>query len=544
MAQLSSFPLHRSWYLALGFTLAFVACVSDDPANNVFVTGDDGGTGAAPGVSDGGATTGVPSGTGGVDAAGTDSAAEPPPAKGDFAWLTTLDVTSQPAVAANADGVVAIAVAVNSSQIMFGGQPCPGTPGASAIAVAAFNPDGSPRFTSCNPSSASFIGNVWSAAVDDAGYVYVAGTTSTDVFGFTSPGGFVVQLDKATGGKNWSRVFSSTQTQACYVAAQGTTELAVACSFQGALGYRLLDVNGAEKDAVFDAGPSAIASAVLDLRTRDGAASWSRMLGAQDPPDAGYNVTQVQAVAFAGGGRVVVGGVSNVPTLTDDLNVGRAVQKSPGVYDSFVAKIDTGLHRLLWVNRYATAAPTSSRGVFAIAGTPEAGAVVCGGFTSAAVNFGAGQASSSGNDDAFAFAVDTSGTTQWQLTYGGSAEDDCRGVRVDSYGNVLLTGTHRSGGVTVGPAGKTLPLAEPPPGGGAASHTVKLLASGQPLWARTATSAAMSGNVFTTGVATDHAGNVYTAGNFAGITTFGDPAHPMGTAPTGGSAVYLLKRTP
>jgi hypothetical protein len=147
-----------------------------------------------------------------------------------------------------------------------------------------------------------------------------------------------------------------------------------------------------------------------------------------------------------------------------------------------------------------------------------------------AVDFGSGVLTSMGSGlDVFVAKLDESGSTVWSRQFGDASDQAGTGIAVDPAGSVVLTGQF-AGQINLG----GLPLAS------AGTQDVflgKLDGSGNYQWSgRFGDSAGQ----FSTGVATDHDGNVLLTGYFSGAVDFG--AGPLMCA--GGTDIFVAKFSP
>jgi len=134
------------------------------------------------------------------------------------------------------------------------------------------------------------------------------------------------------------------------------------------------------------------------------------------------------------------------------------------------------------------------------------------------------------NNDIFVVKLSSAGDHVWSKRFGGSSDDQARGVAVDSGGNVILSGffinTVDFGG---GPLTST----------GLDIFVVKLSPSGAHLWSqRFGSTSSEAGN----GVAVDGSSNVVVTGYFAGTVDFG--GGPLTSVGGFYYDIFLLKLAP
>lgn len=194
-------------------------------------------------------------------------------------------------------------------------------------------------------------------------------------------------------------------------------------------------------------------------------------------------------------------------------NLGEA---NGGVNDAFVMKLDS-LGNIVWITQLgaSTKAPggnnSSSDTCFSVA-TDSAGNVYCAGHT-----YGAMGEANGGGSDAFVLKLNSSGSLVWLKHFGAattvpggstSGDDSCKGVAVDSSGNVYCSGYTKSS------FGESF-------GGGKDAFVMKLNSSGSLVWIKqlgattTVPGGSISGEDYCNSVAIDSSDNVYCAGNTA-----------------------------
>jgi len=132
------------------------------------------------------------------------------------------------------------------------------------------------------------------------------------------------------------------------------------------------------------------------------------------------------------------------------------------------------------------------------------------GYFNGTVDFGAGNVTSAGGEDAFVTKFDSSGTHQWTTTLGGTSADRGDGVAVDGSSNVYTTGEF-TGTVNFGAGNVTS-------AGALDVFVTKLNSSGAHQWT---TTLGGTSNDYGYSVAVDGSSNVYTTGEFTGTVNFG-----------------------
>lgn len=136
----------------------------------------------------------------------------------------------------------------------------------------------------------------------------------------------------------------------------------------------------------------------------------------------------------------------------------------------------------------------------------------------------------SGSVDVFVVKYNSSGIVQWARRMGGTGQDECSAIAVDSSGNVLVSGFYASNPMTIfnadGTAFGTLALV-----GVNDAFVVKYNTSGTPQWATRLTGSAGEN---ARAISTDGAGNVYISGDYGSATTlFNSDGSTFGTIPAG-----------
>ena len=192
----------------------------------------------------------------------------------------------------------------------------------------------------------------------------------------------------------------------------------------------------------------------------DGNHVWSKRFGANGE-DVGLGV------AVDGARNAVVTGYFQV-----SVNFGGGTLTSAGGLDIFVAKFNPTNGSHLWSKRFGDVRDDIA---WDIAVDGGGSAVVAGSFEGS-INFGGGNLSSAGSDDAFVAKLDFSGNHVWSKRFGDAEGDFVGGIGVDAAGNLLVTGNFR-GGIDFG--GGTLVSA-----GQRDIFLVKLDAAGNHRWSK------------------------------------------------------------
>ena len=256
-------------------------------------------------------------------------------------------------------------------------------------------------------------------AVDGSGNVYISGYFSGTVnFGagnVTSAGNndvFVTKLN-SSGVHQWTTTFGGTTTDSSRgVAVDGSGNVYATGYFSGTVNFGAGNVTSAGNNDVF----------VTKLNS-SGAHQWTTTFGGT-AADVGYGV------AVDGSGNVYTAGYFN-----GTVNFGAGNVTSAGGSDSFVTKLNSsGAHQ--WTTTFGGTSLEVGYGV-AVDGS---GNVYTSGKFAGTVDFGAGDVTSAGAEDAFVTKLNSAGAHQWTTTLGGTASEVGEGVAVDGSGNVYAAG--------------------------------------------------------------------------------------------------------
>ena len=174
-----------------------------------------------------------------------------------------------------------------------------------------------------------------------------------------------------------------------------------------------------------------------------------------------------------------------------------------------LAKYD-GAGSYVWAKRLGGA---SDDFIQSVAMDRTTGEVVATGYFLGSVNFGGGNVTSAGGNDAFIAKYSSTGAHTWSGRWGSTGEDKGASVAIDRFGNVVVTGLFTNnvdfGG---GPLTNT---------GGAGSgdiFLVELSATGVHLWSK-GFGSALTLNEISNGVGFDEAGNVILTGSIVALDT-------------------------
>ena len=148
------------------------------------------------------------------------------------------------------------------------------------------------------------------------------------------------------------------------------------------------------------------------------------------------------------------------------------------------------------------------------------------GYYQGTASFGGISRTSAGDYDVFVAKYNSSGTTQWVQSAGGTGYDSGAGIAADAAGNVYVTGfyigTGSFGGINITSAGAY------------DVFVAKYNKNGTIQWVRS------TGGTLTDesdGIAVDAAGNVYVTGNYQGTANFGG----ISSTSVGNSDVFVAK---
>ena len=259
-----------------------------------------------------------------------------------------------------------------------------------------------------------------SVAVDGSGNVYASGYFSGTVdFGagnVTSAGGtdmFVTKLNSA-GAHQWTTTFGGTgDDYGIGVAVDGSGNVHVTGRFAGTVDFGAGNVTAVYTQDAF----------VTKLNSA-GAHQWTTTFSGVD------SLAVAWEVAVDGSGNVYTSGY-----FSGTVNFGAGNVTSAGQPDVFVTKLNAaGAHQ--WTTTFGGTGSDIAHGV-AVDGSSN---VHVTGQFSGTVNFGAGNVTSAGGRDVFVTKLNAAGAHQWTTTFGGTSTDKGYGVAVDGSGNVHATG--------------------------------------------------------------------------------------------------------
>jgi alpha-tubulin suppressor-like RCC1 family protein len=327
----------------------------------------------------------------------------------------------------------------------------------------------------------------WAVAVDGSGNVYVAGQSYASwgspvrAYGGGNYDAFAAKLD-SSGNLIWNTFLGgSGDDEATGVAVDGSGNVYVSGLSSASWGSPVRAYGGS-----YDAFAAKLNSS--------GNLIWNTFLGGSGD-DGGT------AMALDGSGNAYVAGVSSA-------SWGSPVRAySSGNYDAFAAKLDSS-GNLIWNTFLGGIGADEAAGV-AVDGSGNA---YVAGYSAA--SWGSPARAFSGNYDAFAAKLDSSGNLIWNTFLGGSGTAVGNAVAVDGSGNVYVSGlSSASWGSPVLAYG----------GGVYDAFAVKLGSSGNLIWN---TFLGGSGDDEAWGVAVDGSGNVYVSG--LSSASWGSPVRAYG----------------
>jgi len=228
-------------------------------------------------------------------------------------------------------------------------------------------------------------------AMDGSGNVYIAGDTSSFASGSGDYAGFIAKYS-TNGIQLWNQTWGGTGDDEAWAVAfdgSGNAFLVGFTNSNGAHGY----------------------DAFIAKYSTSGALQWSRTWGGNGE-DRGYGV------AVDGSGNAFLAGYTN--------------SSGAGIYDSFIAKYSSS-GTFQWSKTWGGIKDDRGYGV-AVDGS---GNPYLAGFTN---SYGAG------NYDAFLVKYSTSGTQQWNRTWGAKGDDEGYCVAIDGSNNAYLAGYTNSFG--------------------------------------------------------------------------------------------------
>jgi hypothetical protein len=221
----------------------------------------------------------------------------------------------------------------------------------------------------------------------------------------------------------------------------------------------------------------------------------------------GYSDDEGRSIATDSSGNSYVTGY-----FAGTASFGNITFISSGDFDVFVAKLDSS-GNWLWAQKAGSISGDCGYGI----AIDSSGNIYVTGIFSYNASFGSTTLTSSGWYDIFVAKLDSDGNWLWAKTAGGTGNDYCYSIVIDSTGNSYVTGYFRGtasfGDTTLTSSGEDN------------IFVAKLDSDGNWLWAKQA-----SGDL-SQSIAIDSSGNSYVTGYFAGTASFGNITLTSNTYP-------------
>ncbi len=334
----------------------------------------------------------------------------------------------------------------------FGGGPLASSGSLDAF-IAKYDPAGNHLWSKRFGSGA--IQQMWSAAADAAGNIFVAGPFEGTIdFGgptLTSSGLtdiFLAKLDPS-GNHVWSKSFGGPGLDECRSVAVDVSGNVVIAAFV----YGPVNFGGA---TLTSAGLYDVALAKFD---NGGTHQWSNTWG--DASD-----QQAMSVATDPSGNVIVGG-----TFLSTLDLGVGSMATAGGNDGFLARFSpSGVCQ--WSKRFGDG---NEQKILQV-GTDGSGSVFAGGYFDGSIDFGGGPLANAGAVDVFLARLSGTGSHIWSKRFGTSGSEENWGLATHSNGNVIVAG-YMSGAADFG--GGPLPHA-----GGEDIYMARFDPTGAHVWSK------------------------------------------------------------
>jgi hypothetical protein len=305
--------------------------------------------------------------------------------------------------------------------------------------------------------------NAYSVCTDSFGHVYVAGVTSTDDSGIATPGsfqptwsnpglqyntGFLVQFD-TNGVRKWGTYHFG------YYFSSTNDEFQAMCTTDGLHLYYVCNTNDIDSMTTPGCYQPDFGSGVLHafVAKFDSGCHriWATFLGGN------HNEINGPVVCDHAGNVIVVGTTDSDSGL---VSAGCFQPTLAGDYDNFIAKFDSGGHRLWTTYMGGTGTENIASGNICV--DYQDNIYVCGQTSSDSgiASPGAWQPVFGGGDnDAFLASFDSAGNRNWSTYYGGTGDEYAFGCSFDGKGVIMA-------GQTTSPNGIANPRGWQPMGGG------------------------------------------------------------------------------
>lgn len=203
--------------------------------------------------------------------------------------------------------------------------------------------------------------------------------------------------------------------------------------------------------------------------------------------------------------------------------------------DGFVCKLDAA-GNFAWAKKFGGLGIDYA---YASAIDGSSNVYVAGHFSSLSADFDPGPGtytlSPQGGNDIYVCKLDAAGNFIWARSFGGSTQDYCYAIAVDSPGNVYTTGYYQSTSADFDPGAGTFTLS---PVGQFDVYISKLDAAGNFAWAKS-----IGGTVDDqgSGITVDGSGNVYTTGYFQNNGDFDPGASTFTISAFGAEDIFISK---
>lgn len=288
----------------------------------------------------------------------------------------------------------------------------------------------------------------------------------------------------------------------------------------------------------FDPGPgtfSLTSNGFIDLFISKLDASgnfvWAKQIG-------GANNDIAYSIALDPASNIYIAGYFSSLATDFDPNVTTFTMSPYSSNDGFICKLD-GAGNFIWAKKlggggidYAYACGIDGSNNVYIAGH----------FGSFPADFDPGPASYTlspqGGNDIYVCKLDVNGNFVWARSFGGTTQDYCYAIAVDSPGNVYTTGYYQSVAADFDPGAGTFTLS---PVGQFDIFISKLDAAGNFAWAKS-----IGGTVDDqgSGITVDGSGNVYTTGYFQNNADFDPGASTFTISAFGAEDIFISKLDP
>ena len=239
----------------------------------------------------------------------------------------------------------------------------------------------------------------------------------------------------------------------------------------------------------------------------------------------GSGIDEGAGTAIDASGNILVTGITLSSTAIATPGAHQTILG--GGSDAYIAKFNTNGIRQ-WATYFGGSSDESGRGI----ATDASGNIFLTGLTNssnAIATVGAYQTTTGGTSATFIAKFNTSGVRQWATYYGGSGNDDGRGVTVDGSGNIIMLGiTNSTNAISTTGAHQTVYG-----GGSYDAYIAKFNTNGVRQWA---TYFGGSSTDEGRGIATDASGNILIAGYTVSSTAIATVGAHQTIKSTGGDA--------